>query len=49
VISFAASFALEIFFSYISAGTRTIFLTILIAGAAAILKPIEEKEKSDGA
>ena len=42
VISFAASFLAEIFFSYISAGTRTIFLTILIAGAAAILKPIKE-------
>lgn len=42
VISFAASFLAEVFFSYISAGTRTIFLTILIAGAAAILKPIKE-------
>ena len=42
VISFAASFLAEIFFSYISAGTRTIFLTILIAGAAAVLKPIKE-------
>ena len=42
VISFAASFALEFFFSYISAVTRTIFLTVLIAGAAAILKPIKE-------
>ena len=44
LISFAASFFAELFFSYISAGTRTIFLTVLIAGAAAILKPIEDKK-----
>ena len=43
VISFATSFLAEYFFSYISAGTRTIFLTVLIAGAAAILKPIRDK------
>lgn len=48
-VSFAASFLTEVFFNFISPGTRTIFLTILIAGAAAIIKPIEEKEKSDGA
>ena len=39
-VSFATSFFADIFFSEISAGTRTIILTILIAGAAAILKPI---------
>lgn len=43
VISFATSFLAEIFFSYISAGTRTIFLTVLIAGVAAIIKPVEDK------
>lgn len=43
VISFSASFLAEIFFSYISAGTRTIFLTVLIAGIAAIIKPVEDK------
>ena len=41
VISFAMSFLSEYFFSYISAGTRTIFLTVLIAGAAAVIKPIK--------
>ena len=46
LISFAASFFAETFFGEISAGTRTIFLTILIAGAAAILKPIKEDKKS---
>lgn len=46
LISFAASFLSEVFFSFISPGTRTIFLTILIAGAAAILKPIKEDKKS---
>ena len=42
LISFVASFFAETFFSEISAGTRTIILTILIAGAAAILKPVKE-------
>lgn len=42
-VSFAASYFAETFFGDISAGTRTIFLTILIAGAAAILHPIKEK------
>ena len=42
VISFAASFLADIFFAEISAGTRTIILTILIAGAAAILKPVKD-------
>ena len=42
-VSFALSYFAETFFGDISAGTRTIFLTILIAGAAAILHPIKEK------
>ncbi|MBR6012466.1 MAG: AzlC family ABC transporter permease [Selenomonadaceae bacterium] len=42
MISFAMSFLAEYFFSYITAGTRTIILTILIAGAAAIIKPVKE-------
>ncbi len=42
VVSFAASFLAETFLSFISAGTRTIFLTVLIAGAAAILFPVKE-------
>lgn len=42
-ISFSASFLAEFFFNYISAGTRTIFLTVLIAGIAAIIKPVEDK------
>lgn len=42
-ISFAASFLAETFLSgIISAGTRTIFLTVIIAGAAAILFPVKE-------
>ena len=45
VVSFAASFLAETFLSgIISAGTRTIFLTILIAGAAAILFPVKDKK-----
>ena len=46
-VSFAISYFAETFFGDISAGTRTIFLTILIAGAAAILKPIKEEKKFD--
>ncbi len=42
-ISFALSFLAETFFGEISAGTRTIFLTVIIAGAAAILYPVEKK------
>lgn len=38
-ISFALSFLAEMFLSEISAGTRTIFLTLAIAGAAAIFFP----------
>ncbi len=42
-ISFAASFLAETFLSgIISAGTRTIFLTLIISGAAAILFPVKE-------
>ena len=41
-ISFASSFFADTFFGDISAGTRTIILTILIAGAAAILKPVKD-------
>ena len=40
-ISFAASFLADTFFGDISAGTRTIILTIFIAGVAAIIKPIK--------
>lgn len=42
VVSFALSYFAENFFGDISAGTRTIILTILIAGAAAIIKPVHE-------
>ena len=41
-ISFAASFLADTFFGEISAGTRTIILTIFIAGIAAILKPVHD-------
>ncbi|MBQ7705876.1 MAG: AzlC family ABC transporter permease [Selenomonadaceae bacterium] len=44
VVSFAASFLAETFLSGISAGTRTIFLTVLISGAAAILFPVKDKK-----
>ena len=43
-VSFASSFLADTFFGDISAGTRTIILTILIAGAAAILKPVKDSE-----
>ncbi|MBQ6297742.1 MAG: AzlC family ABC transporter permease [Selenomonadaceae bacterium] len=47
VISFLLSFLAEKFFPEISAGNRTIVLTILIAGAAAILFPVKtDYEKS---
>ena len=42
VASFALSWLAEEFFPEVSAGNRTIALTILIAGAAAILFPIHE-------
>ena len=41
-VSFVLSYLAESFFPDISAGNRTIALTILIAGAAAILYPIKE-------
>lgn len=41
-VSFALSFLAEQFFGEISAGSRTIVLTILIAGIAAILRPIKD-------
>lgn len=40
-VSFAMSFAAEMMFGDISAGTRTIVLTVLIAGIAAALRPIK--------
>ena len=40
--SFLMSYLAETFFPEISAGNRTIALTILIAGAAAILYPVED-------
>ena len=47
-ISMAASYAMSILCSGISPGTRIMMLTIIIAGAAAILFPIKE-EREDGA
>ena len=44
VISFALSWLAENFFPEVSAGNRTIALTILIAGAAAVLYPIKEDD-----
>lgn len=44
VVSFALSWLAENFFPEISAGNRTIALTILIAGAAAILFPTKESD-----
>ena len=45
VISFISSFVATYTFPEISAGTRTIILTILIAGAAAVLRPIHEESE----
>ena len=42
--SFVMSFFTTNFFPEISAGMRTIILTILIAGAAAILHPVDEEK-----
>ena len=42
IASFALSFLAAQFFSEISSGTRTIILTILIAGIAAVVKPIHD-------
>ena len=47
LVSFWLSYLADEFFPEISAGNRTIILTILIAGAAAILFPV--KEQSDDA
>lgn len=44
-ISFLLSFLAEKIFPYISVGNRTILLTLLIAGAAAILYPVKENDK----
>jgi predicted branched-subunit amino acid permease len=45
-VSFAASFLADTFLKgIISTGTQTIFLTVIIAGAAAILYPIKEQNK----
>ncbi|MBR4152685.1 MAG: AzlC family ABC transporter permease [Selenomonadaceae bacterium] len=44
VISFLMSFLTAEFLHFISAGNRTIILTILIAGVAAILFPIHEED-----
>lgn len=43
VVSFALSWLAENFFPEVSAGNRTIALTILIAGAAAVLYPVKEE------
>lgn len=46
VVSFVASFLAETFLhGVISAGTRTIFLTVIIAGAAAIFFPVKEEKQ----
>lgn len=45
VVSFALSFLASEFFPEVSAGNRTIILTILIAGAAAVLCPVKEDDK----
>jgi len=45
VISFVLSFLAAEFLPFISAGNRTIVLTILIAGAAAILFPAKENDR----
>ena len=42
VVSFAMSFLADQLFGDISAGTRTIVLTVLIAGIAAALRPIKD-------
>lgn len=44
IASFISSYLASIFFSEISGGTRTIFLTIIIAGIAAVLHPINDEE-----
>ena len=46
IVSFASSWAMGILpkLKEISSGNRVIILTVIIATAAAILKPVEEKE-----
>lgn len=44
-VSFLMSYLAETFLPEISAGNRTILLTILIAGAATILYPVKEDDK----
>ena len=41
-VSFAMSFMADQLFADISAGTRTIVLTVLIAGIAAVVRPVKE-------
>ena len=50
VISFALSFVCGYLplISKLSDGTRTILLTVLIAGAAAILFPVKDTQKEEG-
>lgn len=45
VVSFLLSFLAAEFFPEVSAGNRTIILTILIAGVAAVLYPVKEVDK----
>ena len=44
LISFVMSFIASYLFEDVSAGTRTIVLTVLIAGAAAFIWPVSEKD-----
>jgi predicted branched-subunit amino acid permease len=50
IVSFLLSLLFRIlpYVSTISSGTRTIILTLLIAGGAAILFPVKEEEKEEG-
>jgi predicted branched-subunit amino acid permease len=49
IVSMTASFAMEVipFFRFITSGTRTILLTVVIASAAAILFPVKEEAKEE--
>ena len=44
IVSFVLSFIAAYFFDDISAGTRTIVLTVLIAGVAAYIFPVHDKD-----
>ena len=46
ISSFILSFIATYVFEDVSAGTRTILLTILIAGAAAVIWPVHDEERS---